>query len=88
MDISRVISDVGALTVKYPVKGEFSKHESNINKSSTEITIDKVETPQKQVAKIVQSAEELLKQKNSTESSSKDHDNQADLKGVSVDEYV
>ena len=86
VDISRVVSDVGSMTVKYPVKGDSSKSDSSPSNTGVEFSIDKIDAPQKQVAQIVRSAEEMVKQKNATESSQKDV--QMPPKGLKIDEYV
>jgi|GEM_PF-2248130 len=89
MDISRVVSDVGAMTVKYPVKTETSKHEVNTASSELEkVAVDRLESPQKQVAKIVLSAEELAKQRDSTESASRGQSDEVETKGANIDEYA
>lgn len=85
MDISRVISDAGTLTVRIPSKGESNKAASTPVQSE-EFTIDKVDVPQKQIAKIVRSAEELLQEKNSTETSPKA--TPLPSKGSKFDEYA
>lgn len=88
MDISRVVSDVGSMIVKYPAKGDSSKNETAPVRASQEISIDKIDVPQKQIAKIVLSAEELLRQKNSTESSSGKQEVSQQTKGQKIDEYA
>lgn len=86
MDISRVVSDAGSLTVKIPVRGDSHKNETSSMRSSEDFSLDKVDVPQKQIAKIVRSAEELLQEKNSTETAPRDA--QTPPKGLKIDEYV
>jgi hypothetical protein len=86
MDISRVISDVGSMTVKLPNRVEPHKHDSASVSGSESVTSDKLGAPQEQVAKIVRSAEELTKQKTSTETAPKE--TPQPVKGLKVDEYA
>jgi hypothetical protein len=88
MDISRVVSDVGSLTVKAPTKIETSTHDLQSSASNVEL----LGNPQTQVVKIVASAENVLKQYEASSHHSQDNQQAQqtvdETKGKKIDEYA